>query len=237
MDKTPTPHNEARLGDFAKTVIMPGDPKRARHIAKKFLTDAKLVNDIRGAQAYTGYYNGHKISVMSSGMGNPSMGIYCQELFNNYDVENIIRVGSCGTLSKDINLGDIIVALNCFTQTNFSNMFERKINNIDGSKALAKKAAETAKTLNIPVIVGKIYNTDSFYNDLNQTENMLNNDCAGVEMETAALYYIAQQFHKNALTICTVSDNLTTLKHLTAKERQTSFDQMLNLALNTAVKL
>lgn len=231
MLKTPTPHINAKLGDFAKTVIMPGDPNRAKFIAKNFLTDAKLVNNVRGVQGYTGTYNGKKVSVMASGMGNASMGIYSYELFSAFGVESIIRVGSCGANSKDLPLKSIIIATCSITKTNYKNMFEHKINCVECSKKLAKNAKIKAKSLNFAVFEGNVYSTDTFYDEENQAQILKENKCLGVEMESASLYYNAKLLNKEALTLCSVSDNLITGESLSAKERETSFCNMIKLAL------
>lgn len=231
MLKTPTPHINAKLGDFAKTVIMPGDPNRAKFIAKNFLTDAKLVNNVRGVQGYTGTYNGKKVSVMASGMGNASMGIYSYELFSAFGVESIIRVGSCGANSKDLPLKSIIIATCSITKTNYKNMFEHKINCVECSKKLAKHAKIKAKSLNFAVFEGNVYSTDTFYDEENQAQIFKENNCLGVEMESASLYYNAKLLNKEALTLCSVSDNLITGESLSAKERETSFCNMIKLAL------
>ena len=231
MLKTPTPHINAKLGDFAKTVIMPGDPNRAKFIAKNFLTDAKLVNNVRGVQGYTGTYNGKKVSVMASGMGNASMGIYSYELFSAFGVESIIRVGSCGANSKDLPLKSIIIATCRITKTNYKNMFEHKINCVECSKKLAKNAKIKAKSLNFAVFEGNVYSTDTFYDEENQAQILKENKCLGVEMESASLYYNAKLLNKEALTLCSVSDNLITGESLSAKERETSFCNMIKLAL------
>ena len=231
MLKTPTPHINAKLGDFTKTVIMPGDPNRAKFIAKNFLTDAKLVNNVRGVQGYTGTYNGKKVSVMASGMGNASMGIYSYELFSAFGVESIIRVGSCGANSKDLPLKSIIIATCSITKTNYKNMLEHKINCVECSKKLAKNAKIKAKSLNFAVFEGNIYSTDTFYDEENQAQILKENNCLGVEMESASLYYNAKLLNKEALTLCSVSDNLITGESLSAKERETSFCNMIKLAL------
>ena len=228
----PTPHIEAKVkNDFATTVIMPGDPKRAEWIAKTFLTDAKSVTSVRGILGFTGMYNGKKVSVMASGMGNPSMGIYSYELFKFYDVQNIIRIGTCGTYKKDLNLGDVIVADSVVTNTNYFNMFKNNITKIEPSKELLIKAIKTAKLHNIKVNIGNIFCTDTFYTT--EDESLIKkHNCLGMEMESAALYYNAKILKKNALTICSVSDNLTNKKELTSKEREKSLNNMILLALN-----
>ena len=228
-----TPHMEvARKNDFAKTVIMPGDPKRAEWIAKTFLTDIKSVTSVRGNLGFTGMYKGKRVSVMSSGMGNPSMGIYSYELFNLCNVKNIIRVGTCGTYEKDFNLGDIIVAKKVITNTNYCDMLQKNITKINASKELFKKTLESSKNINTKIICGNIFCTDTFYGDKTEKDFMIKNNCIGMEMESAALYYNAKVFKKNAITICSVCDNLTTKQHLSSIERTKSLKNMILFALS-----
>lgn len=234
MNKTPTPHIECKIGEFAKTVIMPGDPNRAKFIAENFLKNAKLVNNVRGIQGYTGEYCGKQVSVMASGMGNPSMGIYSYELFNFYNVDNIIRIGSCGANSANLNLGDIIIAKECVTNTNYANLQKNGISILKCTEKLAKNAKNKAKSLNFATYEGIVYCTDTFYEDDNQKEIMNKFNCIAVEMETASLYYNANKFNKNALTLCSISDNLITGAILSAKERETNFINMIKLALEMA---
>ena len=238
----PTPHISSKAGDFAKTVLMPGDPLRAKFIAENFLVDAKLVNNVRGIQGYTGYYNGVRVSVMASGMGMPSIGIYSYELYNAFGVENIIRVGSAGAMMRAINVGDIVVAMGASTDSNFASQFH-----LNGSFApicsykILKECVRNADEMNIKYHIGNILSTDVFYSDV-QGENMPHNMWAkmgvmAVEMETAALYMNAARSSKNALAICTISDSLVTGDSLSAKERETGFTQMMELALKTAINL
>ncbi len=234
MDKTPTAHIECKKGDFAKTIIMPGDPKRARYIAKHFLNNAKLVNNVRGMQGYTGTYNGKEVSVMASGMGNPSMGIYSYELFSFYNVDNIIRVGSCGSFNYNLDLKDIVIAKTCITTTNYANLNKLKIFELNATENLVKTAINTAKKLNLNFFCGNIYCTDTFYEDENQKEIMQKYNCLAVEMESASLYYNAKKFNKNALTLCSVSDHILKGTALSAKEREISFNNMIKLALEMA---
>ena len=237
----PTPHINAPKGAFAKTVLLPGDPKRARYIAEKFLQDAKLVNDIRGVQGYTGYYKGVRVSVMASGMGMPSMGIYSYELFNGYDVENIIRVGSIGAIRNDINLKDIIVGLSASTNSNYASTFN--LNGIISAAASFKLISKVDKVveklgLQNKAKFGQILSSDTFYTD--EKENDLKwakMGVMGVEMEGYSLYLNAARAGKNALVLCTVSDQLIRNEHLSPDERQYSFDEMVILALETAVDL
>jgi purine-nucleoside phosphorylase len=237
----PTPHINAPKGAFAKTVLMPGDPKRARYVAEKFLQDAKLVNDVRGIQGYTGYYKGVKVSVMGSGMGMPTMGIYSYELFNAYDVENIIRIGSIGAIREDIKLNDILVAVSASTNSNYGRNFH-----LDGiisgsaSYTLIKEVDKTIQKLGFQdkVKFGQILSSDTFYTD--EPENDLKwgkMGVMGVEMEGYSLYLNAARAGKNALVLATVSDHLIKKQYLPAEERQFSFDEMIMVALETAVKL
>ena len=237
----PTPHINAPAGAFAKTVLLPGDPKRAKYVAEKFLEKAELVNDVRGVQGYTGYYKGVRVSVMASGMGMPSMGIYSYELFNAYDVENIIRVGSIGSINENVNLKDVVVATSASTNSNYGKNFH-----LDGiisgaaSYKLIKKVDEVVAKMGLEskVKFGQILSSDTFYTD--EVENDLKwakMGVIGVEMEGYALYLNAARSGKNALVLATVSDQLVKKEYLSADERQLSFDEMLTIALETAALL
>lgn len=230
-----TAHISASLGDFAKTVIMPGDPKRATYIANNFLTNAKLVSDIRGIPAYTGLYNGKKVSVMASGMGNPSMGIYSYELFNFYDVENIIRVGTCGVYDAEFEVGDVAVANASVSVSNYANLFKGEPYTLFASKKLQKLAQETAIKTNTKLHFGTTYCSDNFYADKTQQKIMKKFNCFGVEMETTALFANAKQAKKHAIAVLTVSDNITTGKEMTPKERELSLNKMITFALEMAL--
>lgn len=236
---TPTPHNTASPADFAKTVLMPGDPLRAKFIAENFLTDAKLVNNVRGIQGYTGFYKGTRVSVMASGMGMPSMAIYSHELFNFYDVDNIIRIGTAGGIADDIELRDVVAAMSACTNSNFEAQYS-----LPGRYAptasfkLLKTAVDVAADLGIEMKVGSIYSSDTFYDDthdLSAWQKMHN--VLATEMEAAALYMEAARAGKNALAICTISDCPLKNQFLDAEARQTSFTQMMEIALGTAVEL
>lgn len=232
----PTPHIEAKLGDFAKTVLMPGDPLRAKFIAENFLEDAVLVNNVRGINGYTGYYKGKKVSVMASGMGQPSIGIYSYELFNFYDVDNIIRVGSCGCFDKDLHVRDIIIAMGACTNGNYAAQYKLPgtfcpIANFD----LVKKAVELCEEKGVKYKVGNILSSDMFYDDSNSGMEWAKMGVLGVEMESAALYCNAARAGKNALCICTVSDSFVyPEENTTAEERQNSFTKMMEIALEIA---
>ena len=241
----PTPHINATPNDFAKTVLMPGDPLRAKFIAENFLNEAVLVNNVRGIQGYTGYYKGNKVSVMASGMGMPSIAIYSYELFNFFGVENIIRVGSAGAYSERVKVRDIVIGMGACTDSNFASQF-----NLPGTFSpvcsfnLLEKCANTAKEMKATYHVGNILSSDRFYNDeadLNENETALKRwskmGVLAVEMEAAALYMNAARAGKNALAICTVSDHLITGESTSAQERQNSFTEMIELALKTAAKL
>ena len=240
-----TPHNNANKGDFAKTVLMPGDPLRAKFIAETFLTEPKLVNNVRGVQGYTGTYKGVKVTVMASGMGMPSIGIYSHELYNAYGVENILRIGSAGAIQPHINLKDIVMAMGASTDSNWANQFH-----LAGTFApicsykMLRAAIESAEELDAPYHVGNILSSDVFYGDdenvpeaLDPNHNWRKMGIMAIEMESAALYLNAARYGKNALCICTVSDQLVRGEFLSADERQTGFRQMMQVALETAVKL
>lgn len=233
-----TPHIEAKKGDFAKTVLMPGDPLRAKFIADNYLKNAKKITSVRGALGYTGEYNGKLLSIMTSGMGMPSMGIYSQELFLEYNVENIIRIGSCGALNKNVKLMDIIVGMSASTNSNYAAQY--KLNGTFAPTAdylLMSTFINTAKD-NKNIKVGNILTTDNFYSqDPNYVEMWSKMGVLAVEMEAAALYMNAARFNKKALCVCTVSDHLLTGEELSSSLRQKGFTEMIELSLNTAIKL
>ena len=239
MKNTPTPHNAAKKGDFAKTMLMAGDPVRVRFIAENFLENPKLVSEVRGIFAYTGTYKGKEISVMAHGMGNPSMGIYSYELYKFYGVETIIRVGSIGAMREDINLRDIIIVEKAFTNTNYDNFYIK--NNgagyVEGNKKLAGLAEKKAKELGLNYFKGKTLCSDTFYADKEEGEVSKEEGLLGVEMETAALYLNANKLKKSALTICTVSDNVVTGEKTTSDERALGFSNMIKLALEVAINV
>ena len=199
----PTPHISAKVGDFAETVLMPGDPLRSRFIAENFLEDAVLVNNVRGVQGYTGYYKGKRVSVMASGMGQPAIGIYSYELFNFYGVKNIIRVGSCGSIDKDLHARDIIIAQGACTNGNYAAQY-----NLPGtfcpiaSFELLEKAVAECKKAGVNFKVGNIFSSDMFYDDADSAMEWTKMGVLGIEMESAALYCNAARAGKNALCIC-----------------------------------
>ncbi len=240
-----TPHIKAELGDFAKTVLMPGDPLRSEFIAKTFFDSPRLVNNVRGVQGYTGTYKGTPVSVMASGMGMPSMAIYSYELFKFFGVENIIRVGSIGSMNKKVKLRDIILGEGACTNSNYGANY-----NLPGIFAptadfsLLRCAADLAEEKKLSYHVGNILSSDTFYNDeddLEEREKSLAKwskmGVLGVEMEAATLYMNAARLGGRALAICTVSDSLVTGEATTSDERQISFTQMMELALDVAVEM
>lgn len=232
----PTTHNSAAPADFAKTVLMPGDPLRAQKIAKEYLTDAKLVNNVRGVQGYTGTFHGKRVSVMASGMGMPSMGIYSYELFRIYGVENIIRIGSAGALREDIHVRDLVFGMGASTDSAYASNF-----GLPGTFApicsyrLLSGSVRLAEQAGFRYHIGNLLSSDVFYSD-DPTANArwAKMGILAVEMEAAALYMNAARLGKNALAICTVSNHLLTGEETTPEERQNSFSQMIELALELA---
>jgi len=238
MNKIPTPHINAKMGDIAKTVLMPGDPLRAKFIAENFLDNPVQFNEVRGMLGFTGKYKGVSVSVMGSGMGCPSIGIYSYELFHFYGVENIMRVGTAGAISRDLHIGDIVLAQGACTNSSFVRQY-----NLPGDYApiasfdLLEKAVEATRAKGLKLAVGNVLSSDTFYDD-DQTA-MERWDKMGllcVEMEAAALYMNAARAKKNALAILTISDEIFTGKVTTALERQTAFTSMMEVALETAIK-
>lgn len=217
---------------------MPGDPLRAKFIAETFLTAPKLVNNVRGVQGYTGTYRGVPVSVMASGMGMPSMAIYSYELYTQYDVENIIRIGSAGALRGDLTLGSVVAGQGACTDSNYAAQYE-----LGGTFApiadftLLAAAVESARELGVKMPVGNLYSSDIFYDVAGRNERFGRMGVMAVEMEAAALYCNAAYTGKRALAICSISDNLVTGEALSPKERQTSFTNMMKIALETAVKM
>ena len=228
-----TPHNEASKEDIAKLVIMPGDPKRAEYIAKNYLEDYRLVNTVRGMNSYTGKYKDKKVTIMPSGMGMPSMGIYATELFKEYDVEKIIRVGTCGALQKEYSLNDVLLAKESFTTSNYVHSLTGTSKNIEtASFELNETIKNNATKLDIPLKEVTINTSDIFYREFID-ETIDNNNCAAVEMETFVLLYLAKHFSKEASAILTVSDSLITGENLTPEERETSLDKAIIIALES----
>ena len=234
--KASTPHIGAKLGDIAKTVLMPGDPLRAKFIAENFLEDAVQINTIRNMFGYTGTYKGKRVSVMSSGMGMPSMGIYSYELFNFYDVDNIIRIGTAGSVNENVHLRDVVIGLGASTDSNYASQYC-----LPGTFApiasyeLVSSAVEAAKEKNINVVVGNILSSDTFYSaDKTALDKWRSMGILAVEMEAAALYMNAAKAGKNALCLLTISDCPLIGEALSAEDRQLSFTEMMEIALKIA---
>ncbi len=245
MLSIPTPHISAKLGDFGKTVLMPGDPLRSKFIAETFLENPVLVNNVRGVQGYTGYYKGVKVSVMASGMGMPAIGIYTHELFNGYGVENIIRVGSAGSIQEHINVYDLVIAQGACTDSNWAHQFH-----LPGTFApiasyeLLNAAVESAKEMGCKYHVGNVNSSDTFYGDhvgvpegLDSLYGLKKMGVMALEMEAAALYMNAARYGKRGLCICTISDNVLTGEETTSEQRQVAFTDMMKVALEVAVKM
>ncbi len=237
MTMYPTPHINAAPEQIAPTVLMPGDPLRSEFIARTFLERAELFNNVRGVQGYTGYYKGTRVSVMASGMGMPSMGIYSWELFNVFGVERILRIGSIGAMQPHVRVRDLIFGMSACTTSNFASQYH-----LPGTCAptadfgLLSTAVEQARRLGARYHVGSVLTSDAFYNDCaDDSLAWAKMGVLGVEMEAAALYLTAARAGKAALAICTVSDHLVTGEATTAAERQTSFTQMMEVALETAI--
>lgn len=233
MAKTPTPHIGAKFGEIAETVIMAGDPLRAKFMADKFLDNPVQFNNVRGMLGFTGFYKGKKVSVMGHGMGIPSIGIYTYELFNFYGVKTIIRVGSAGSLSKDLNLGDLVIAMGACTDSNYGKQYEMPGTYAPiGDFALARGAAEACERLGIHYKVGNVFSSDVFYSDNPHNDKWINMGVLAVEMEAAGLYMNAARSGNRALVICTISDNIITGEATTAEERQTTFTNMMEVAFS-----
>ena len=235
----PTPHISAVKGEIAKTVLMPGDPLRSKFISETFLENPVLVNNVRGVQGYTGTWKGVPVTVMASGMGIPAIGIYSWELFNFYDVDNIIRIGSAGAIQDDIKLMDIVVGMGACTDSNFAHQF-----NLPGAFApvadytLMREAIAAADEKGLKVHVGNLFSSDNFYSDgFDSADSWKKMGVLAVEMESAGLYMNAARAGKRALCICTISDHLYRSEELTSEQRQTSFTEMMEIALDTAVRM
>ena len=237
MSNIPTPHINAPEGAFAPTVLMPGDPLRSKFIADRYLEDAVLVNNVRGVQGYTGYYKGKKVSVMASGMGMPSIGIYSYELFNCYGVENIIRVGTAGALTDNLRLRDVVAGMSAYTDSNYGAQFA-----FSGTLApccsykLLKAAVDAAEKLGQSIVPGPVCSSDAFYGQGSYTPTPILQKLGVlcVEMEAYALYLNAAAAGKNALALLTISDSLITGESLPPEDRQTTFTRMMEIALEIA---
>lgn len=231
-------HINAEKGQIADIVLLPGDPLRAKYIAETFLEDAVCYNTVRNMLGYTGTYKGKRISVQGTGMGMPSAVLYIHELINDYGVKTLIRVGTCGALQQNVHIRDVIVAQAAATD---SSLIYKEMAPIYfppiGNYELISNSYTIGKEKDMNVHVGNVYSSDSFYDDNEDImKNMAKMDVLGVDMETAGLYYLASKFHVRALSILTVSDHLLTGEQTTAEERQTSFNDMINVALEAAVK-
>jgi len=231
----PTPHINAQLGDFAETVLMPGDPLRAKFIAENFLENAKCVTQVRNMLGYTGTYKGKSVSVMGSGMGIPSVSIYATELYKDYGVEKIIRIGSCGAVRDDIKIRDIVIGMAASTD---SNVNRQRLGNVDFAAcadfSLLKSVVDTAEILGKPIHVGNIFTADLFYTPQPEMfKAMEKYGILAVEMEAAGLYGVAAEYGKKALTVLTVSDHIKTGEQTSSAERETTFNDMMQLTLES----
>ena len=233
MATTPTPHIGAKFGEIAETVIMAGDPLRAKFMAEKYLENPVEFNHVRGMFGFTGTYHGKRVSVMGHGMGMPSIGIYTYELFNFYGVKTIIRVGSAGSINMDLDVGDIAIAMGACTNSNYVNQYE-----LPGTYApiadftLVRGAAEACERFGYNYMVGNVLSSDTFYSDNPQNDKWMKMGVLAVEMEIAALYMNAARAGKRALGICTISDHILTGEATTAEERQTTFTHMMDVAFS-----
>lgn len=231
-----TPHIESKKEDIAKTVLMPGDPLRAKMIAEKYLENPVLVNSVRNILAYTGTYKGKRVTVFSSGMGNPSMGIYSYELFNEYDVDEIIRIGSCGAFREDLNLYEVLLVENSYSVSNYLQELTGEEDHVLPSNIeLNKKLENAANRLGVNIHHGNVFCTDVFYNQVDIPNLRDNYNCYATEMETFALFSNARKLNKKASAILTVSDNLITKEVTTSEERQNSFNKMVEIALESII--
>lgn len=235
-----TPHNQASPGEIAKTVLMPGDPLRAKFIAETFLEDVKQFNTVRNMFGYTGKYNGKEISVMGSGMGMPSIGIYSYELYSVYGVENIIRIGSAGSYCEEAKIYDVVLVTEAYSESNFARVqsgYDK--DKTYPSQSLNDLLRESAHKLNIPMIEGCVHSSDVFYQeDKSPYYKVLHDEkgCVAVEMESFALFHNASVLGKNAACLLTISDSFVSDEVTTAEERQTSFTNMMKIALDAAIK-
>ena len=234
-----TPHISAEKGAFADTVLMPGDPLRARYIAEHFLQDAQQITAVRNMYGYTGFYQNQRVSVMAHGMGIPSCSIYATELITEYGVKNLIRVGSCGAVRDDVKVCDVLIALGASTDSRVNRL---RFNGSDFAAiadfGIVQTLVQAASANKIPVRVGAFYTSDLFYHpDSELTERLRRYGVLGVEMETAGLYGVAAEYGAKAATVCTVSDHMVSGESLDSDERQTSFNQMIRIALDAAIRL
>ncbi len=235
-----TPHIESKLEDIAEVVLMPGDPLRAKYIAENFLTDYKLINTVRNMFGYTGYYKGKRVTVFASGMGVPSIGIYSYELYKFYHVEKIIRIGTSGSFHKDVKLLDVVLSTGAYCKSYFDQLLDNQdINYIEASHNLNDKIKKVADDAHIPVKIGKTITSDVFdlYTDSEDVfrTNFPGDDYLAVEMEAFGLFYIAKKLGREASCLMTVVDSFYDKRSLSSEERETSLNQMIELALDTAV--
>lgn len=231
-----TPHINAKKGDIAETVLMPGDPRRAKWAAENFLTDARLVNEVRGMFGFTGTYKGNPVTIHGSGMGMPSLSIYANELITQYGAKTLIRIGSCGAMQHHVNVRDVVIAMTATTMSTPSRGIMRDLNFAPcADYGLLEKAVASARAKGTPAHVGGIYSSDVFYDERpDLTEIMTRHGVLGVEMEAAELYLVAARHGARALAICTVSDHLLTHEALPAEDREQSFGDMVEIALEAA---
>lgn len=231
--QTPTPHIGATAGQIAKTVVMAGDPLRAKFMAENFLENPVQFNDVRGMLGFTGTYKGKAVSVMGHGMGIPSIGIYTYELYNFFGVETIIRVGSAGSLHKDLHIGELVIAEGACTDSNYASQYDLpgQFSPI-GTFELIRKATDTCDSLGYKYKVGNVLSSDVFYSDTPKNDKWIKMGVLAVEMEAAALYMNAARAGKKALVICTISDHILTGEVTTAEERQTTFTKMMDVAFS-----
>ncbi|SEQ87259.1 purine-nucleoside phosphorylase [Piscibacillus halophilus] len=232
-------HIGAKKGDIANTILLPGDPLRAKYIAETFLEDVTCYNEVRGMYGFTGTYKGKRISVQGTGMGVPSISIYVNELIQEYDVQNLIRVGSCGALQKDVKVRDVILAQTSTTDSQMNRMVFGGIDYAPGADFnLLKKAYEVGEDRGLNLRVGNVFTSDSFYRDnaMELFQKLADYNVLAVEMETTALYTLAAKYDRNALSVLTVSDHILTGEETTAEERQTTFNDMIEVALEASIK-
>ena len=232
------PHIESKLEDIAKIVLMPGDPKRAEYIAKNYITDIKLVNEVRGMTAYTGYYENKRITIFPSGMGIPSMSIYSHELFNFYNVDCIIRIGTMGAYIEELNIGDVVLATKSYTDSSYDKIVDNYRNSyLSSSEEINKNILASAKELNIEVKTGTVYTSDVFYTPEDYKKIKKEHNVIGVEMESFALFQEAKIANKKASAIFTISDSFVKKEELTSEEREKKLDNMIKIALKTSLKI
>lgn len=227
-----TAHINAQKEDIAKIVLMPGDPKRAKYIADNFLENAKLVTDVRGMLGFTGFYEGKKVTVMASGMGTGSMGIYSYELYNFYDVDTIIRIGSCGSYDPKLNVYDVLLATSCYSESSYGLELDGNTSKIlESSSEINDKILKSGNN----IIVGRVHSVDAFYNNIDINKCFKENNCLAVEMEAFALFSNARALNKKCACLLTVSDNLVTGASISSLEREKSFNEMITLALKSVL--